>query len=176
MGNPFDERTQIGALISPGHLKRVMGYIAQGKAEGAELLCGGNQLTDADLKQGNFVQPTIFTHCSDEMTIVREEIFGPVMSVLIFDDEEEVIERANHTRYGLAAGIFTENMKRAHRMAQQLQAGICWVNHFNMTPVGMPFGGVKHSGFGRENGLSALLGYSQQKSVYIQLRDIDSPY
>jgi len=110
------------------------------------------------------------------MKSVREEIFGPVMSILSFDDEDEVIQRANNTEYGLAAGLFTQDIKRGHRVAKQLQAGVCWVNNYNVTPVSMPFGGVKQSGFGKENAMEALLSYSQQKSIYVELDGVDHPY
>lgn len=176
VGDPLDKNTQIGALISREHLKRVTDYIKEGLREGAELVAGGAVLEEGLLKEGNFIAPTIFTNCHDEIKIVREEIFAPLMCVLTFDEEDEVVARANATTYGLAAGIFTDNIKRAHRVARQMEAGVCWVNHYNMTPVGMPFGGVKKSGFGRENGRSALLGYTQQKSVYMELGEIDCPY
>lgn len=176
IGDPFDANTQIGALISRHHLEKVMHYIQLGKQEGAELLCGGNQVLTPQLKEGNFIEPTIFTHCHDDMTIVQDEIFGPVMSILLFDDEADVITRANNTPFGLAAGIFTQDIKRAHRVAQQLQAGVCWVNNYNVTPVGMPFGGYKHSGLGRENGMVTLSHYSQVKSIYVELGEIAHTY
>lgn len=176
IGNPFDNHTQIGALISKEHFQKVSNYIKSGTDEGAKLICGGKRPQSSDLASGNFIEPTIFTNCSDDMSIVREEIFGPVMSVLTFEDEDEVIHRANATPYGLAAGVFTNNIKRGHRAASQLQAGVCWVNNYNVTPVGMPFGGIKHSGFGRENGMNAMLQYSQQKSIYVELNQIEHSY
>ena len=176
IGNPFETKTQIGALISREHMKKVTDYIQAGTQAGAVLACGGHPVTTTACRAGNYLEPTIFTQCSDDMSIVREEIFGPVMSVLTFDEEEEVIVRANDTSYGLAAGLFTENIKRGHRVAKQLQAGVCWVNNYNVTPVGMPFGGSKHSGFGRENGMIALQQYSQQKSIYVELGSIEHPY
>lgn len=174
IGDPFQPATQIGALISKTHQEKVLNYIQQGKQQGAELLHGGNAV--AKLQNGNFVEPTIFTQCHDDMIIVRDEIFGPVMSILIFDDEDEVIQRANRTHFGLAAGIFTQDIKRAHRIAKQIQAGVCWINNYNVTPVGMPFGGYKHSGLGRENGLIALSHYSQVKSIYVELNEIVHSY
>jgi betaine-aldehyde dehydrogenase len=110
------------------------------------------------------------------MDIVRQEIFGPVMSVLEFADEDEVIARANATEFGLAAGVFTNDLTRAHRVIAQLQAGTCWINHYNITPVELPFGGVKMSGLGRENGRAAIEHYTQLKSVYVAMGDIDAPY
>jgi betaine-aldehyde dehydrogenase len=126
--------------------------------------------------RGFFVAPTVFDECRDDMSIVREEIFGPVMSVLDFAEEEEVIERANATPFGLAAGVFTNDLTRAHRVIARLQAGTCWINHYNVTPVELPFGGVKQSGLGRENGRAALEHYTQLKSVYVAMGDVDAPY
>jgi betaine-aldehyde dehydrogenase len=176
IGDPLDPRTQVGALISEAHMHRVLGYIARGRAEGAQLLVGGNRVTTGDLANGYFVAPAVFDACHDDMTIVREEIFGPVMSVLEFDDEEEVIERANATEFGLAAAVFTNDLTRAHRVIARLQAGTCWINHYNITPVELPFGGVKMSGLGRENGRAAIEHYTQLKSVYVAMGDVDSPY
>jgi betaine-aldehyde dehydrogenase len=115
------------------------------------------------------VQPTVFADCRDEMKIVREEIFGPVMSLLSFDTEDEVVARANDTRYGLAAGVVTENLARAHRVIHRLEAGICWVNTWGESPAQMPVGGYKQSGVGRENGLATLEHYTRLKSVQIEL-------
>jgi betaine-aldehyde dehydrogenase len=176
VGDPMDPDTQVGALISEEHMNKVLGYIARGRAEGARLLVGGQRLTAGPLAQGYFVQPTVFDGCRDEMAIVREEIFGPVMSVLEFEDEEEVIARANATPFGLAAAVFTRDLARAHRVIARLQAGTCWINHYNITPIELPFGGVKLSGLGRENGRAALEHYTQLKSVYVALSDIESPY
>jgi betaine-aldehyde dehydrogenase len=176
IGDPLDARTQIGALISEAHMQRVLGYIARGKAEGAQLIVGGERVTAGDLANGFFVAPAVFDACHDDMTIVREEIFGPVMSVLEFEDEQEVIERANATEFGLAAGVFTSDLTRAHRVIAQLHAGTCWINHYNITPVELPFGGMKMSGLGRENGRAAIEHYTQLKSVYVAMGDVDSPY
>ncbi|HEY5101704.1 MAG TPA: betaine-aldehyde dehydrogenase [Steroidobacteraceae bacterium] len=176
IGDPLDPRTQIGALISQPHMQRVLAYIARGRAEGARLVVGGERVTVGDLANGNFVAPAIFDDCHDDMTIVREEIFGPVLSVLEFDDEEEVIRRANDTEFGLAAAVFTNDLTRAHRIIARLQAGTCWINHYNVTPIELPFGGVKMSGLGRENGRAAIEHYTQLKSVYVAMGDVDSPY
>jgi betaine-aldehyde dehydrogenase len=176
IGDPLDPATQIGALIAAEHMTKVLGYIERGRAEGAHLLTGGVRVTEGNLGAGFFVAPTVFDQCRDDMAIVREEIFGPVMSVLEFDDEDEVIERANDTDLGLAAGVFTQDLTRAHRVIARLQAGTCWINHYNVTPVELPFGGMKLSGLGRENGRAALEHYTQIKSVYVALRDIDAPY
>lgn len=176
VGDPLDAATQIGALVSEEHLNKVLGYIEKGKAEGAEIAIGGKRLTSGPLARGAFVEPTVFTSCRDEMTVVREEIFGPVMAVLPFDEEEEVIARANATPYGLAAGVFTRDLARAHRTIARLQAGTCWINTYNITPIEMPFGGMKLSGIGRENGKAAIEHYTQLKSVYVELGDVESPY
>jgi betaine-aldehyde dehydrogenase len=176
IGDPLDPATQVGALISEEHMHKVLGYIERGRAEGARVLTGGVRVTRGELAKGNFVAPTVFDACQDGMSIVREEIFGPVMSVLEFDGEEEVVERANATDFGLSAAVFTQDLTRAHRVIASLQAGTCWINHYNVTPVELPFGGVKQSGLGRENGRSAIEHYTQLKSVYVALADIDSPY
>ena len=110
------------------------------------------------------------------MAIVREEIFGPVMCILPFDSEEEVVKRANDTDFGLAAGVFTKDIQRAHRVVAELEAGTCWINNYNITPIEMPFGGVKQSGLGRENSLTALHHYTELKSVYVELGDVEAPY
>ncbi|MGO9425540.1 MAG: betaine-aldehyde dehydrogenase [Steroidobacteraceae bacterium] len=176
IGDPMDPATQVGALISEQHMHKVLGYIARGRAEGARLLIGGGRVTTGELGKGYFVAPTIFDRCRDDMAIVREEIFGPVMSVLEFTDEREVIERANASEFGLAAGVFTSDLTRGHRVIAQLQAGTCWINHYNVTPIELPFGGVKLSGLGRENGRAALEHYTQLKSVYVAMGDVDAPY
>ena len=176
IGNPMDPATQVGPLVSEQHMHKVLGYIARGRAEGARLVIGGNRVTSGDLGRGYFVAPTVFDDCRDDMAIVREEIFGPVMSVLEFADEREVIERANATEFGLAAGIFTNDLTRGHRVIAQLQAGTCWINHYNVTPIELPFGGVKMSGLGRENGRAALEHYTQLKSVYVAMGDVEAPY
>jgi betaine-aldehyde dehydrogenase len=176
IGDPLNPATQVGALISAEHMEKVLGYIARGRAQGARLLCGGARVASGALARGFFVAPTVFDGCHDDMDIVRQEIFGPVMAVLQFSDEAEVIARANDSEFGLAAAVFTRDLARAHRVIAQLQAGTCWINHYNITPIELPFGGVKLSGLGRENGRAALEHYTQLKSVYVALRDIDAPY
>jgi betaine-aldehyde dehydrogenase len=176
IGNPSDMATQIGALISAEHLEKVVGFIEAGKQSGARLLCGGARELANGLDKGNFVQPTIFADCTDDMPQVQEEIFGPVMSILRFTDETEVIKRANATQYGLAAGLFTQNLSRAHRVIAQIEAGICWINTWGGSPAEMPVGGYKQSGIGRENGIETLNHYTQNKSVLIELGDLESPY
>jgi betaine-aldehyde dehydrogenase len=176
VGDPMDPETQVGALVSEQHMHKVLSYIERGRSEGARLLTGGSRVTTGVLGRGFFIAPTVFDDCRDDMAIVREEIFGPVMSVLEFEDEREVIERANATEFGLAAGVFTNDLTRAHRVIAQLQAGTCWINQYNVTPVELPFGGVKLSGLGRENGRAAIEHYTQLKSVYVAMGDVVAPY
>ena len=176
IGNPEDENTNFGPLVSFAHMENVLGHIAKGKAEGARLLCGGERLSEGELDKGAFVAPTVFTDCSDEMTIVREEIFGPVMSILGYDSEEEVIRRANATEKGQAAGVVTRDLNRAHRVIHQLEAGICWINAWGESDAKMPVGGYKQSGVGRENGISSLAQYTRIKSVQVELGDYVSVF
>lgn len=176
IGDPLDPATDVGALISADHLEKVMGYIDAGKSAGARLVCGGDRPLDPSLAAGFFVEPTVFADCTDEMAIVTDEIFGPVMAVLAFDTEDEVVARANDTLYGLAAGIFTRDLARAHRVAANLEAGTIWINTYNITPIEMPFGGYKQSGLGRENSLAAIDHYTQRKTVYVETGDVDAPY
>ncbi|MGH8140051.1 MAG: betaine-aldehyde dehydrogenase [Steroidobacteraceae bacterium] len=176
IGDPLDPRTQVGSLISEKHMEKVLGYISRGKAEGARLVTGGSRISTGDLANGFFVAPTVFDECHDDMSIAREEIFGPVMTVLEFEDEDDVIERANATEFGLSAGVFTGDLARAHRTIARLQAGTCWINHYNITPIELPFGGMKMSGLGRENGRAAIEHYTQLKSVYVALADVECPY
>jgi len=179
IGDPMKMKTQVGALISREHFEKVMGYIEIGKKEGARLLFGGNRYQShiqTELNDGFFVEPTIFDIDNEDARIVKEEIFGPVMSVLSFKSEEEAIKKANNTIYGLAAGVFTNDLQRAHRMVNQLEAGMCWVNNYNINPVEVPFGPYKQSGMGRENGLATIEAYTQLKTVYFEMNKIDSPY
>lgn len=176
IGDPLDPATHVGSLISRAHRDRVEAFIAAGRAAGAKLLCGGERPGDPKLAAGAFLSPAVFTDCADDMSIVREEIFGPVMCVLPFSDEREVIRRANDTPFGLAAGVFTRDLARGHRVAAALQAGICWINTYNITPIEVPFGGVKQSGLGRENGSSAVEHYTQLKTVYVELGTVEAPY
>ncbi|WP_439817823.1 betaine-aldehyde dehydrogenase [Zavarzinia sp. CC-PAN008] len=173
VGDPLDPATHVGALISQGHMERVLDFVAEGERQGARLAVGGARAPDLP---GWFVAPAVFDHCTDDMRIVREEIFGPVMSVLSFTSEREVLSRANGTEFGLSAGVFTRDLQRGHRLAAELEAGMVWLNTYNVTPVEMPFGGVKQSGLGRENGHAAIAHYSQLKSVYVELGDVANPY
>ncbi|MEM8751032.1 MAG: betaine-aldehyde dehydrogenase [Pseudomonadota bacterium] len=176
LGDPLDPDTQMGPMISRAQFDIVMDYIERGVAGGARVLTGGAAPVLQGLEKGAFIEPTIFGNVTDDMTIAREEIFGPVLSLLDFDDEDDVIARANDSQFGLAAGVFTRDIARGHRVISQLQAGTTWINNFNLTPVGVPFGGYKKSGIGRENSAHALDYYSQVKSVYVELGDVDAPY
>ena len=174
IGDPTQADTNFGPMVSFAHMDNVLRLIETGKTEGARLLTGGGRVTDAALAKGAYVQPTVFSDCRDDMTIVREEIFGPVMSILAYDDEEEVIRRANDTHFGLAAGVVSNDIARAHRIIHRLEAGICWINTWGESPAEMPVGGYKQSGVGRENGISTLAHYTRIKSVQVELGDYAS--
>ena len=172
LGDPLDITSNFGPLVSQSQLDIVLRYIEQGKTEGATLICGGQALE----KSGYWLMPTVFADVRDDMTIAKEEIFGPVMSVLDFQDEAEALRRANATDLGLAAGVFTRDLNRAHRMVAQLEAGTCYINTYNDAPVEAPFGGMKMSGVGRENSKEAINHYSQLKSVYVRMSQLEAPY
>ena len=172
IGDPLDETTNFGPLVSDRQMQIVQGFIAQGISEGARLVCGGRRLE----RPGYYLAPTVFADVSDQMTIAREEIFGPVLSVLDFDDEGDVVARANNTEYGLSAGVFTRDISRAHRVIGKLQAGSCFINSYNDAPVEAPFGGMKLSGIGRENSKNAIEHYSQLKSVYVRMGEVDATF
>lgn len=176
MGEPLDPKTNFGPLSSFAHMEKVLGFIASGKRQGARLLAGGERALEQQFAQGAYVQPTVFTDCTDKMDIAKEEIFGPVMTILSYDNEEEVILRANNTIYGLAAGVVTSDLARAHRVIHQIQAGICWLNTWGESPAEMPVGGYKQSGVGRENGISTLEYYTQLKSVQVELSRFQSVF
>jgi betaine-aldehyde dehydrogenase len=176
IGDPLDPETQMGPLISKAQHDKVLGYVEIGRQEGANVATGGGAPRLQGFEGGFFIEPTVFSGVTDGMRIAREEIFGPVLSLLSFDDEDEVVARANDTEFGLSAGVFTSDMARAHRVAGDLQAGTLWINHYNLSPVEMPFGGAKQSGIGRENSLEALRHYSQVKSVYVEMGKVESPY
>lgn len=175
IGDPLDEDTQLGPMVSKAQRDKVVSYIEAGTAEGARLVTGGTIPNDVS-GDGFYIQPTVFADVTDGMTIAREEIFGPVMCVLDFEREDEVIARANATEFGLSAGVFTADMKRAHRVVDQLEAGTLWINTYNLCPVEIPFGGSKQSGFGRENSLAALEHYSELKTVYVGMGKVEAPY
>ncbi|UTW54806.1 betaine-aldehyde dehydrogenase [Kordiimonas sp. SCSIO 12610] len=176
IGDPMSPDTNLGGLISEKHRDLVLGYIEKGIASGARLITGGKGVSPKGCEGGYFVEPTVFADCTDDMQICKEEIFGPVMSVLPFDSEEEVIARANATSYGLAAGVYTKDIRRAHRVIHQMQAGICWINAYGASPAEMPVGGYKQSGIGRENGIETIKHYTQIKSIYVGMQPIESPF
>ncbi len=169
MGAGIDPTTDMGPLVSQEQLERVTGYIEAGKSEGAVAITGGKRV-GAELANGYFVEPTVFDKVEDEMTIAREEIFGPVVAAMPFESVEEVAARANKSIYGLAAGIWTSDVKQAHKMAALLKSGVVWVNTYNQFDAAAPFGGYKQSGYGREMGHAVLDAYTQTKTVWMNLR------
>ena len=167
-GDPLDPKTRLGALVSKTQMERVLGYIARGKHEGAKVLSGGERTTVNG--KGYFVQPTVFEGVERDMTIAKEEIFGPVLAMMTFSDGiAGAADLANATIYGLAAGIWTRDIKKALRTAREIRAGTVWINTYNMYDAASPFGGFKQSGFGRDLGVHALEGYTQVKSVWVDL-------
>ncbi|MDM9384781.1 aldehyde dehydrogenase family protein [Chlorogloeopsis sp. ULAP01] len=165
VGDPFDPKTEQGPQVDKDQFDKVMGYIEVGMREGAQMLCGGNRVGE----RGFFIEPTVFTDVSDEMKIAQEEIFGPVMSIIKFKDVDEVIQRANTTMYGLAAGVWTKDITKAHAIANNVRAGTVWVNCFDVFDAAAPFGGFKQSGIGRELGEYGLQQYTEVKTVTIKL-------
>lgn len=168
IGNPLDN-PDMGPLVSEGQLRDVLGYVKKGIEEGATLVCGGERYTEGECAKGYFMRPTIFDNCTPDMTIVREEIFGPVVTIQTFKTEEEAIALANDTDYGLAGGVFTHQLERALRVVKEVRAGITWVNAFNPTFNEAPWGGYKMSGIGRELGVHGLEEYQEIKQVNINL-------
>jgi len=171
IGNPLDEATEMGPIASEKQLNKVMHYVELGKKEGAEIAYGGKRLQSGELKKGFYVSPTVFTNVKNDMKIVQDEIFGPVLTVMKFREEEEAIELANQTRYGLAAGVFTRDINRAFRITKELRAGILWVNSSQPCFNQLPWGGYKQSGIGRELGKYAVEEYTQLKQVTINLSE-----
>jgi len=168
VGDGRDPQTQIGPLVSADQLDRVTGYLAIGKQEGARPLAGGERLTEGDLANGYFVPPTVFADVKDEMRIAREEIFGPVISAIPFDDIDDVVERANRTQFGLGSGLWTRDVGKAHRLARSIRAGSVWINCYQAMDAAMPFGGYKMSGYGREGGKQHVEEYLNVKAVWIK--------
>tara|TARA_R110002094_G_scaffold106652_2_gene105201 strand:- start:3945 stop:5402 length:1458 start_codon:yes stop_codon:yes gene_type:complete len=172
IGDPMDPATSFGPMVSERQMNIALGYVEKGQAEGARLVTGGQRID----REGFYMQPTVFADVTDDMVIAREEIFGPVMAVLDFEDEDDVITRANDTEFGLAAGVFTNDLTRAHRVAARFEAGTCYINTYNDAPVEAPFGGSKNSGVGRENSKAAIAHYSQLKSVFVRMDDVEAPF
>jgi acyl-CoA reductase-like NAD-dependent aldehyde dehydrogenase len=167
-GDPLDPKTRLGSLVSRGQMERVLRYVDAGQGEGATLLAGGKR-ADIGTGKGFFFEPTVFSNVLPTMTIAREEIFGPVLAVLEFEGMDDAIAKANDCDYGLAAGIWTRDIKKAHNVAARLQAGTVWVNTYNVYDTAAPFGGYKQSGYGREMGMHALEHYTQTKTVWVDL-------
>jgi aldehyde dehydrogenase (NAD+) len=168
VGDSSNPDTQIGPLVSPEQLDRVTGYLAIGRQEGARPLSGGERLMEGDYAKGYFVPPTVFADVKDEMRIAQEEIFGPVISAIPFTDIDEVIERANATNYGLGSGLWTQDVSKAHKLAQGIRAGSVWINCYQAMDPAVPFGGYKMSGYGRESGKQHVEEYLNVKAVWIK--------
>jgi aldehyde dehydrogenase (NAD+) len=166
--DPLDPKTRLGAIVSQEQMQTVLGYIESGKKDGAKLVAGGNRVS-VDGGKGFFIEPTIFGDVKNDMTIAREEIFGPVLSVLSFDDIDEVIEQANNNPYGLAAAVWTHDVKKAHSVSRRLKAGTVWINTYGLMDASLPFGGYKSSGFGRELGAHAIEHYTEMKTVWLSM-------
>jgi len=173
VGDPFDPDTMIGPLVSAEHHAKVMRYMDIAKASGARHVVGGEVPTDPALAEGNYVTPAVFADCTDDMEFVTDEVFGPLMSVIPFDTEDEVVARANGTPYGLSAAVFSKDFARANRVANALEAGSVWINDYGTLPVSVPFGGYKQSGIGRENGANAIEHYTQVKMIYSSLVEVE---
>ena len=177
VGDPFDPEVQMGPLVSKQQLEKVVSYLEQASASAdVDIRCGGEVLATDDLNGGYFVSPAVVVAASDDHAVVTEEVFGPLMTILKFTDETEVIDRANATRLGLAAAVFSQDFSRAHRVANKLQAGIVWINEYNITPAEIPFGGYKESGIGRENGLQTIEHFTQTKTIYANLGKVEPTY
>lgn len=168
VGHPSDKTTDIGALVSKSHLEKVLNYINIAKEEGGILLCGGNKVTLKDYGEGYYLEPTVIEVLTDECQINQQEVFGPVVTLMPFDSEDEVLQMANKVKYGLSATLWTNNLKRTMRMSTQLQVGIVWVNTWMLRDLRTPFGGVKDSGLGREGGFEALRFFTEAKNVCIK--------
>jgi aldehyde dehydrogenase (NAD+) len=177
MGDPLLDATQVGPITTRPQFKKVLDYIEIAKNEGASCVLGGGAATRPECGDGWFVEPTVFTGVKPQMRIAQEEVFGPVLSVIVFDEDEEAIEIANNTQYGLAAGVWTQNIGTAFTMAQRLEAGTVWINTYRATSFLSPFGGYKRSGIGRESGLTAIREYLQEKSVWIDtIGEVANPF
>jgi aldehyde dehydrogenase (NAD+) len=169
LGNPLEADTEMGPVAFQEQLDKILSYVDIGRAEGAHVAVGGERKRDPQYGDGFFMEPTVFTAVSNQMRIAQEEIFGPVLSVIPFDDEDEAVAIGNATEYGLGSGVWTRDVMRAHRVAHRLKAGTVWVNAYRMLTYNVPFGGYKSSGIGRENGMDAVREYLETKSVWIEL-------
>jgi len=173
VGDPFDPETMIGPLVSREHHDKVMGYMDLARASGARHIVGGDAPDDPELAAGNYVTPAVFADCADDMGFVTDEVFGPLMAVLPFDDEAEVVARANGTPYGLSGAVFSRDLARANRVANSIEAGSVWINDYGTLPESVPFGGYKRSGIGRENGYHSIEHYTQVKMIYTNLGEVE---
>jgi betaine-aldehyde dehydrogenase len=173
VGDPFDPETVIGPLVSREHHDKVMGYMDLARASDARHIVGGDAPDDPELAAGNYVTPAVFADCADDMGFVTDEVFGPLMAVLPFDDEAEVVARANATPYGLSGAVFSRDLARANRVANAIEAGSVWINDYGTLPESVPFGGYKRSGIGRENGYHSIEHYTQVKMIYTNLGEVD---
>ena len=169
VGDPLDPETEMGPVANEAQYERILALIDAGKEEGAEVVAGGEPAHGGDLDKGFFISPTVFSEVDNRMTVAQEEIFGPVLSVIPFDDEDQAVEIANSTRFGLASGVWTRDISRAHRFARSIHAGTVWVNTYRSAAAQAPFGGVKQSGYGRERGWHALQEYTRVKNVMVDL-------
>jgi aminomuconate-semialdehyde/2-hydroxymuconate-6-semialdehyde dehydrogenase len=170
IGDPLEESTNLGAIVSEPHMEKILSYIDLAKKEGGSILCGGNRVAlDGRCSGGYFLEPTVIEGLSHDCRTNQEEIFGPVVSIMPFDTEEEVLSYANSVRYGLSATVWTENLSRAHRISAALESGIVWVNCWLLRDLRTPFGGVKDSGMGREGGFEALKFFTEEKNVCVKI-------
>ncbi len=177
MGNPMDMSTEVGPVTTPPQYEKVLKYIDIARDEGCELQLGGTPATRPECGKGWFIEPTIFTGVENKMRIAQEEVFGPVLSVIPFDTDEEALEIANDVLYGLASGVWTQNLNRAHRMAHGIEAGTVWVNTYRAMSMTTPFGGYKRSGLGKENGVDQIKEYMDVKTVWIDMNEeFPSPF